>query len=424
MATRNIKSEKTKQLQGAHTSSAVVKLMQIEKQVSLGLVGRESMIRDLSLAFVARTNVLFLGPPGTAKTMGVQRFAALVMPKGKTFDVLLTKFTTRDEVFGPVDLQELKGGTLRYNTTGFLPEAEFGILDEVFKGSSAIQNAMLRIANERTFRNGDTETKCPTRMLVGMSNEFPEDPALLAAFFDRFPIKRMVGYLEADAFRTMLAAKTKRGRDARAAELNIDTKAEPVVLTDEDRDEIDRLFKATRIPDVVLDALAELREKLKAKQVIISDRRWMQAIDVLRAAAVLAQRDEVTKGDLRVLEGVLWNNEAQLAAVQGILPDFVSPFEKDLRRVLDEVYAERKALIEQGTPQAIMESASTTLRKIRSIGGQIDMLDEDGLSESEAEKLAEVKTMVERLDKVVMNVARGRATADDLTATMADDVVV
>ena len=423
MAT-NSKTVKTKQATGAHTNGAVAKLIAIEKQVSLGLIGRESMIRDLSLAFVARTNVLFLGPPGTAKTMGVQRFASMVMPKGKTFDVLLTKFTTRDEVFGPVDLAALKGGTLRYNTSGFLPEAEFGILDEVFKGSSAIMNAMLRVANERTFRNGDTDTKCPTRMLVGMSNEFPEDPALLAAFFDRFPIKRMVGYLEADSFRAMLASKTRRGRDARAAEFGIDAKAEPVALTDADRDELDRLFKATRVPDAVLDALAELREKLKSKQVVISDRRWMQAIDVLRAAAVLAQRDEVTKGDLRILEGVLWNNEAQLATVRAILPDFVSPFEKDLRRVLDEVYAERKALVEAGSPQAIMEMASTTLRKIRGIGSQIDMLDEDGLSESESDKLAEVKSMIDRLDKVVMNVARGRASADDLTATMADDIVV
>src|SRR5437762_3209599 len=70
---------------------------------------------------------------------------------GKTFTCLLTRFTTPEELFGPVSVAGLKEDRFRRITSGQLPEADGCFLDEVFKGSSAILNTLLRLLHERAL---------------------------------------------------------------------------------------------------------------------------------------------------------------------------------------------------------------------------------------------------------------------------------
>jgi len=72
-----------------------------------------------------------------------------------------------------------------------LPEAEIAFLDEIFQGSSAILNTLLGILNERVFRRGHTQLRCPLRICVGASNSLPTDESL-AAFADRFLVRVFV----------------------------------------------------------------------------------------------------------------------------------------------------------------------------------------------------------------------------------------
>ncbi|MGC4051936.1 MAG: AAA family ATPase [Paludibaculum sp.] len=68
---------------------------------------------------------------------------------GARFSLLLTKFTTPEEVVGPVSLAGLKADKYVRVTAGKLPEAEYAFLDELFKASSAI-------LKERAFDPGGT----------------------------------------------------------------------------------------------------------------------------------------------------------------------------------------------------------------------------------------------------------------------------
>ena len=101
-----------------------------------------------------------MGPPGTAKSLLADALVSWM--DGAKFQILLTKYTTPEEVFGPVSLAGLKTDHYRRITTARLPEAQVGFIDEILKASSAILNTLLTILNERQFDNDGTRHACPS----------------------------------------------------------------------------------------------------------------------------------------------------------------------------------------------------------------------------------------------------------------------
>lgn len=65
---------------------------------------RSELIRLLMLAVMSGENALIIGPPGTAKSQLARAFSQLFGSE-HWFEYLLTRFTTPDEIFGPVSLQ-------------------------------------------------------------------------------------------------------------------------------------------------------------------------------------------------------------------------------------------------------------------------------------------------------------------------------
>src|SRR5215217_7663926 len=168
---------------------ASASLRDVISATTKGLVEREALVEMVALAGVAEEHVLVIGPPGTAKSEAVRRIARAT--GGQYFEYLLGRFTEPSEIFGPVDLHKLKDGLVETDTLGMLPEAEIAFLDEIFQGSTAILNTLLGILNERVFRRGHTNVRCPLRVCVGAANNLPED-ASLAAFADRFLVRCFV----------------------------------------------------------------------------------------------------------------------------------------------------------------------------------------------------------------------------------------
>src|SRR5690625_4423693 len=104
------------------------------------------------------------------------------------FEWQLGKYTTPEELFGAIRLDELEKGIHMRNTSNKLPEAHFAYLDEIFKGSTAILNTLLKIMNERVFDNNG-QMRVPLITVIGASNELPEEDEGLEAMYDRFLLK-------------------------------------------------------------------------------------------------------------------------------------------------------------------------------------------------------------------------------------------
>ena len=138
------------------------------------------MIDGALCAILAREHVLLLGPPGTAKSALVRAIARAF--KVSYFEALVTRFTTPDEICGPVSLASLEQDRYMRVTAGKLPEAQFAFLDEIWKSSSALLNTLLTIANERLYFNDGQLVGCPLVTLFGASNQLPDGKDLEALF--------------------------------------------------------------------------------------------------------------------------------------------------------------------------------------------------------------------------------------------------
>src|SRR6187401_3774973 len=133
--------------------TAQEKLKKIREELKQMFLERGDLIDGALAALLSAQHLLIIGPPGTAKSMLADELCRRI-EGASYFQWLLTRFTTPEEVFGAVSLKALEQDDYRRVTSHKLPEAHIAFLDEVFKASSSILNAILTLLNERRFHNG------------------------------------------------------------------------------------------------------------------------------------------------------------------------------------------------------------------------------------------------------------------------------
>ncbi|MGO9606065.1 MAG: AAA family ATPase [Candidatus Binataceae bacterium] len=300
------------------TSSARVKLGQLRDELNRMFFERADLIDGALAALLSRSHVLLIGPPGTAKSMLAEELCTRI-EGANYFQWLLTRFSTPEELFGAVSLKGLEQDDYRRVTSHKLPEAHIAFLDEIFKANSSILNSLLTLINERIFHNGRERIMTPLITMFGASNELPDEEEL-TALYDRFMFRFITSYIAEDfRFLKMLEGGTPAMR---------------TMLTFAELGELAAETAAVTVPGSILNGIAELRRTLAREPIIVSDRRWKNSLEVLRAHATIFGRTAVTEDDLMFLEHVLWKDPEERPKVTEVLRRMVRGFEEEARELL------------------------------------------------------------------------------------------
>ncbi len=287
------------------------RLDQIRKELNEKFIERRDIVEGMILALLSQHHVMLIGPPGTAKSMLANELCNRII-NTNYFQWLLTKFSTPEEIFGPLDIKALENSHYKRITTGKLPSAHIAFLDEIWKANSAILNAMLTALNERLFHNDQKPEEIPLLTLVGASNEFPEGSEL-NALWDRFLLRYMTPYIrETSAFARMLSNGNGNG-------------VKTTITLDELK--LAQLeVKAMPVEKGFYDTIVEVREQLNQEGIIISDRRYKEAVTVAKAFAWVHGYDSTNMDCLEPLKDILWNTEESIPKVRKIILFKTNPY--------------------------------------------------------------------------------------------------
>ena len=292
------------------------------QELNNGVYEKEEIMALSLLSAVAGESIFMLGAPGVAKSL-IARRLKYAFKDGKSFEYLMSRFSTPDEIFGPVAISKLKNED-KYErvTENYLPNADVVFLDEIWKAGPSIQNALLTVINEKVYRNGAQEIKVPMKALISASNELPAKNEGLEALWDRFLVRLIVeGIQKKENFNAMISEKLDSYSDTIPADLKI---------THEDFAEWSKAIDEIEVPENVFNVIDVIRKKIqlhndknKDNQIYISDRRWRKIVRLLRTSAFLNDRKAVDLMDCFLIKDCLWNEEMQIEIVRQIVSDAI-----------------------------------------------------------------------------------------------------
>src|SRR5574344_1545903 len=288
------------------------------REMNKGIYEKESEIALALLAALAGESIILLGPPGVAKSM-IARRLKLAFEDAHSFEYLMSRFSTPDEIFGPVSISRLKSSD-RYERSieGYLPSSDVVFLDEIWKAGPAIQNSLLTVINEKLFRNGNTEIRLPLKLLVAASNELPTQGEGLEALWDRFIIRLESECIknEEDFYQMLLDNETD------------DVETGRWKISNDEYSNWQFQIREIKISRYVLECITEIRKELKGVEVdsseqhrpiYVSDRRWKKIMNIMKASAFVHGRSEVTAMDILPVYHCLWNEPDEITGTKRMI---------------------------------------------------------------------------------------------------------
>jgi len=348
----------------------------MRKDMSTSLIERDGEIDLCLTGLLSQENVLLVSTPGTAKSLLANTLVKWIGKNG--FRHLLSKFSTPEDIFGPISVVGLKEDRYRRIVTGMLPEASVCFLDEIWKASTAILNTLLTIVNERQYDNGGQRIDCPLKLCIAASNEWPssEDGQELNALFDRFLFRKTVQPIATAAGLERLIWTPDHT---------------PTLSTSITPAEIDEAHaEVVKLPwsDEAKEAFREIVQECRVEGIVPSDRRLHLSPKVGQAFAYLSGANSVKPDHLKIFAHVLWvDPEEQPRKVAEIVGKIANPIGLKINSLLMEAEEILGTVNVKNTQNAL-----TACKKLSSIAKSFRSMNGNGRAEKAHQYVAgEVK---------------------------------
>ncbi len=300
-----------------------LRIQDLVNSLTEGLYEREEVIKLALLTAIAGESIFLLGPPGVGKSL-IARKLKFAFRDGISFEYLMSKFSTPDEIFGPVSIRKLREeDKYERKTERYLPGANIVFLDEIWKAGPAIQNALLTILNEKVYRNGDQELEVDIRAILTASNELPPNDQSLAPIWDRFLVRYEMGNIRKfEQFLDMITDTRDVYRDTVSDNIKLDL----TTLKDWNNH-----IKEVELPEEVLNTLQVIKVEIERYNALpqtshpihVFDRRWKKVVQLMRTSAFLNGRTGVDLMDCFLLIHCLWSRPEQRTVLERIVSEAV-----------------------------------------------------------------------------------------------------
>ncbi len=371
----------TKRVQSSGPPSAAVAavapqhltpLQQVRHALNERYIERAYEVQLLLVAAVSKSHCFFLGPPGTGKTDLTQDFAKCV--GGTVFDTLVSAGTSRDELEGPMNTKILteEGRQVRLRQ-GYMSEATFAVVDEIWKSSPFLLNSMLRLMSQRTYFEDGKEHAAKTRCVLAASNETPQDKSL-EALYSRFSLRCYCDSIVGDEGRAQLLG---------IQEWNRPSLPQSVIgsLTEADLDA--ERQKALALPLTkafgkvwlqCLDALSTLHTGPRTRGIRIDDRRLRNLMEVAKVWAHLDGKKSVGPEYALILADTAWNTpgerqlvEAEIysrSSVSHVVSDSVALGDQIMAATTESLIGNGKGPVVQSSPVPVQGDPNGTIEAL------------------------------------------------------------
>jgi MoxR-like ATPase len=311
-------------------SNLYKRLEEIINYCSQDLLERDETIRLSLLAIAAGESVFLLGPPGGAKSLLARRLTSLFQD-GRYFEYLMGRFSTPEEIFGPIDINKLKDqGIYERKIQGYLAEADLAFLDEIWKASPPIQNSLLTALEERKFKNGTEVLDLPLKAIIAASNTVG-DSSDTKAFWDRFLLRLSVQAVQKkENFVALINQKST---------LSTQVLEESNKISSEEWEHWQQAVDDIQIGTQVENTLWQIRKTLSGQE-HYSDRRWKKIARLLKFSALFHDRSSVSVLDCFIVPHCLWNKENDIESQKELCQQIIR--EIGYEKLIDLVGLESK----------------------------------------------------------------------------------
>ena len=335
---------------------------------------RSDVIKSVWIGRIAQEHVLMLGPGGTGKSFLARSMWDHI--DGSTgFESAFDETTDPSQVFGPPDIKAMvENGKTRRVVTNMLPEATDAFLDEFFNGNGPLLHSLQPVLNERVFHNNGIPHAIPLRQAIMGTNKINADVEL-APLFDRVHIRHTVDYTrdrsnQSDMVGEAIARMSLVGRGVTTSISASHTK-----VTVDELDQAHKEALSLDVDEAVMDLFLDIKDELKSKGIVISDRRMVEGMAAVLASAWIAGHEQVKPGDLDILANMWWVVQDHAAEARSVVLAATNPGEKAALDLLDELdkikkeIAESEGLDEDRRRRVGVEAVRNTDKLIREAQG-------------------------------------------------------
>lgn len=411
---------------GTVTDSLVTKVKDIydpkDGWIAQYNVEREEEIELLAIALLAGVDALFLGDPGVGKTwmieLQLRSFRNGGAPLGplELFNTLMFKEMSANDVLGPPNINALKEGRIERIIQGFLPTAILAYLDEFFKSSPTVVNALLDAMANRVVKVGGKLISMKQLLVIyASSNELPDREDMYAVR-DRWGITKLVN-----------PVRTSEGRkDVMEIQDTYQAGGSTIDFSDApslDLAEVAQIrgeVMAAEVPMPVREALAEAQEMWESAGHLPSQRRMGQILRAAKARAWMRGRGEVTTDDLVIAQHMAWNHPDHADSARKIIMEFANQFTKRasrMREALEPVSTELGECKKEITDLGATAPPDELLERLFKVQRDLRRLDRE--AKSEIQKGKDQAQDVTELERVRTDIKHNKTNVEKLL--LADD---